>query len=559
MLISLYIRNFGLIEQAEITFGSGLNVLSGETGAGKSIVLEALQTALGGRAQTGMIKTNCERAVVQVTLDCTGQEQIQSKVREYGLEDEAGETCLLILSRELSRQGRHLCRINGRLVNLGLYREIAATCVDLHGQHHQQHLLWPEKQLDLLDNYGGRELLTLRQETERAYSQWQNQVRVRQKIISGERERQQRMDMIKYQIQEIDTAGLADEDEQGLRQRRSMLANAEKIRFLMEQVLDLVYTGSDHQAAAMDLLGRATEDLDELGHYLPRSQTWRENIFSALCLVEETGRDLASLREEVEINPGELDLIEERLALIESLKRKYGDSITQILAYRDQINRELEELERMETDAQTLDQKVQQYQLDYHRLADQLQEKRTVLAQNLSAAVAGELQELAMPSVQFSIALEGAPPGPAGKDKIEFLISPNAGEPLKPLAKIASGGELSRVLLAIKSTLVGEDAICTLVFDEVDAGIGGRTLQVVAEKLEQLAEHKQVVCVTHGAAVAACAATHYLIEKSSTGDQTLTRVHRLDGEERIRELSRMLGGDAKSRNLIQHARKMIKK
>lgn len=558
MLISLYIKDFGLIEQAEITFDNGLNVLSGETGAGKSIILEALKAALGGRAQTEMIKTGCARAVVQATLDCTKLDQVQAKMQQNGLEDEASEGCLLIMSRELSRQGRHICRINGRIVNLGLYREIAATCVDLHGQHDQQSLLLPEKQLALLDSFGGADVLHLRKETERVYGQWQSYVRRRQEAISGSRERQQRIDMMIYQRQEIDTAGLAEEDEQGLRDRRSILANAERIRLLIEQILDRIYTGSGHQQAAVDLLGQAREDLEELCRYLPVARTWMDNIYSALCLVEDAGRDLASQRGDVETNPQELDYIEERLSVIERLKRKYGDSIPEILSYRDDLVRELEELEREETDASALDELVARHHQAYHDLADRLGEKRIAVAQNLSATVVGELRELAMNDVQFSVAVVDASPGPTGKNKIEFLISPNVGEPLKPLAKIASGGELSRILLAIKSTLAGEDDICTLVFDEVDAGTGGRTLQAVAEKLAKLARQKQVICVTHAAAVAAYASTHYLIEKYTDINQTVTAVHRLDGEERIQEISRMLGGDVDSRNLVQYVRKIMK-
>lgn len=558
MLISLYIKDFGLVDQNEIEFGPGLNVLTGETGAGKSIMLEALRAALGGRAQAEMIRTGRDRAVIQVTIDYSQLSHVKQKMSEYGLDCGDQDGNLLIMSRELNRQGRNVCRINGRIVSLGVYREIAGSIVDMHGQHDQQSLLVPEKQMLLLDSYGGSGLLNMRRETERAYREWQNHVRRRKEMISGGRERQQRRDMILYQIEEIDAAGLAGEDEQELKNRRELLANAERIRLLAEQVLHRIYTGTGQSPAAMDLLGQAKRDLEELSLYIPAGKTFLENVYSALCLVEETGRELAAYRESVEVNPQELDYIEERLSLIERLKRKYGDSLPEILAYRDNLASELEELESMETGIAGINELVDRCARQYDELAQKLEDARRAAASALSRAVEKELRDLEMNNVSFSVEVGAVEPGPTGKNKVEFLISPNQGEPLKPLAKIASGGELSRVMLAVKSILAGNDEYCTLVFDEVDAGIGGRTLQAVAEKLEQLGRQKQVLCVTHAATVAAYASTHYLIEKSSQNGKTVTSVYRLDGEARIKELSRMMGGDAESENLVQHVRQMLK-
>lgn len=557
MLISLYIKDFGLIDCIEMEFGAGLNVLTGETGAGKSIILEALQMALGGRAQTGSVRSGRDRALIQATFDISRMETVQDRMLKTGLELDDDDPGTLILSREINRQGRNTCRVNGRIVNLSSYKQIAGSLVDLHGQHDQQSLMQSDKQMLLLDRYGGPDLLELLRQTGRAYREWRKNVQLREQIISGGRERQQRMDMIKYQMDEIDAANLAGEDEDALIKRRDLLANAEKIGLLAEQVLNRIYKGTGQYPAAVDLLGEAKNDLDELCRYLPDCRTCLDNVYSALCLVEEAARELAAQRENVDINPQELDYIEDRLATIERLRRKYGASVEEILAYRKNIAAELEELQLLETGAEGLEELVHKSEREYFNLAKQLEEGRHNAAGSLEKAIENELYDLEMSSVHFAVQVDAADPGTRGINKVEFLISPNPGEPLRPLAKIASGGELSRVMLALKSILAATDDVDTLVFDEVDAGIGGRTLQAVAEKLEQLGRKRQIICVTHATAVAAVAATHYLIKKSVDGGRTVTTVHRLEGDERINELSRMLGGDSRSEPLVRHVRKLL--
>lgn len=559
VLISLYIKHFGLIDDAEIEFGPGLNVLTGETGAGKSIVLEALQVALGGRAQTELIRTGRDRALVQVAFDINRLPWVRKRLLEDGLDTDEYEPDMIILSREINRQGRNPCRINGRIVNLGIYREIAGLIVDIHGQHEQQSLLAADKQLQLLDRFGGAQVLSLLQDTGQAYRQWRRNKRLKEKITGGFRERQQRVDMIKYQMEEIDAARLADENEEEMIRRRDVLANAERISLLAEQVLTNIHNGSNRRPAAVDLLGEAKNNLDELCRYMPELKSAQDNIFSALCLVEETTRELATCRDNVEADPHELNYIEERLALIDRLKKKYGRTIADVLAHRQQIAGELEELLSLENDAVGIDDLLQKSEEDYYTLAGQLETGRIEAAAGLERAIEQELGDLAMNSVQFMVQVSTTDPGPHGKNAVEFLISPNPGEPLRPLAKSASGGELSRVMLALKSILAAADEINTLVFDEVDAGIGGRTLQAVAEKMDRLSQTKQILCVTHAAAVAAYAAKHYLISKSTDdGQRTVTSITSLTGEERIQELSRMLGGDQESQALSNHVRDLLR-
>lgn len=558
MLISLYIKNIGLIDCIDIEFGSGLNVLTGETGAGKSIILEALQVSLGGRAQTDLIRTDQDRAHVQATFDISNLNTVCKKMDEKGIELDESEQGILILSRELNRQGRNICRINGRVVNLSTYKEIAELLVDMHGQHDQQSLLQTEKQMLLLDRFGGTDLLNLLKETASAYREWHYKRQRLEEFVSGNRDRHQRMDMLKYQIEEIDAAGLDGEDEEEMIRRRNILANAEKIVLLIESVINRIYKGNSHYSPAVDLLGESKNDLDELCRYIPECQNSQENLYSALCLVEETARELATYRENIEINPQELNYLEERLTFIGRLKKKYGESIVAILAYRNKIAAELSELQSLESDSEGLDNLVYKNEQKFYTLAKKLSKNRSNTAVKIEKAVEKELKDLQMNSVQFAVKISEDTPGPRGINNIQFFISPNPGEPLRPLAKTASGGELSRVMLALKSILASNDEVATLVFDEVDAGIGGHTLQAVAEKLEQLGMQRQIICVTHAAAIAAYASTHYLINKTIEGQKTSTIVQHLVYEDRIKELSRMLGGGSQTEPLLNHVRNILK-
>lgn len=558
MLVSLYIQNFGLIDTLEVEMVSGLNVLTGETGAGKSIIVEALKVSLGGKCQADMIRTGRERALVQSVFEVGKSTAVFYKLTANGLEPGEQEGDLLIMSRELNRQGRNTCRINGRVVNLSAFREVSALLVEMHGQHDQQALLSTEKQLGLLDRYGGPDLAALVVETQTAYRNWQAAIRRQEEIISGSRERQQRIDMLEYQIKEINAAGLAGEDETELYQKRNKLANAERIGQLAASVLQKIFHGPDHCPAAIDLLGRSKNELEELCRYLPDSQNCLENIHSALCLVEDAARDLAACRESVEIDPEELGRVEERLALIEKLKRKYAATLAGVLEYCEQISFELEKLQTLENQSVDIEQQVMDNEEKYLKSAGKTSRLRLETAAKLEKAVQNELREMEMLQVDFAVELTTGEPTPAGTDSLQFLFSPNPGEPLKPLAKIASGGELSRVMLALRSVLAVADETQTLVFDEIDVGIGGRTIHAIAERLEELGRQRQVICITHAAAVAACASNHYLVAKSTDGQRTVTTLKHLGGEERVRELSRMVGGIEDSKLLTGYVRKMLK-
>lgn len=558
MLVSLYIENFGLVDRLELELSSGLNVLTGETGAGKTILVGALNVSLGGRCRTDLIRIGRDRALVQSGFDITNNELLARKLDAYGLASgDTGEE-LLILTRELHRQGRNLCRVNGRIVNLSVFQELAGHLVDMHGQHEQQSLLAPEKQLLLLDRYGGTELTSLAELTRQAFREWSSAIAKRDAISSGNRERQQRADTLMFQIKEIDAASLAGEDETELHKKRNRLANAEKIGFLAQSVLEKIYQGTDHRPAAVDLLGEAGQDMDELCRFVPELKSCLDNLHSALYQVEETAREVAACRESMEINPEELNYLEDRLALIERLKRKYADSLAGILAYRDSAAAELEALLDAETDAAGIQARVIEKEKIYHDLAGRTSRLREKTARQLEREIKKQLKELAMPQVNFTVDLTRGEPSSNGSDKIQFLFSPNPGEPLRPLARTASGGELSRVMLAIRTILALADDTATIVFDEIDAGIGGQTIHAVAEKLDRLSRQRQIISITHAAAVAACAATHYLVQKKTAAGRTVTGVQKLTGEARVKELNRMLGGGDHGELLSGYINKLIK-
>ncbi|MCL2338269.1 MAG: DNA repair protein RecN [Firmicutes bacterium] len=558
MLVSLYIENFGLVDRLELELSSGLNVLTGETGAGKTILAEALQVSLGGRPRTDLIRTGRDRALVQSSFEIGDNKPLARQLEEYGLIDGDNGADLLILTRELHRQGRNICRVNGRPVNLGVFQELAGDLVDLQGQHEQHSLLAQAKQLLLLDRYGGASLTSLAELTGQAFRAWSTAVAKRDAISSGNRERQQRADTLMFQIKEIDAAALAEENETALQQKRNRLANGEKIALLAQSILEKIYQGTNHHPAAVDLLGEASQHLAELCRLVPELQTGLDNLHSALYQVEETAREVAACRESMEIDPAELNFIEDRLALIERLKKKYADSLADILAYRAQAEAELEALREVETDAATIQGQVLEKEKAYHDSADQTSRLREETARQLEKEIKNQLEELVMPQVNFTIELTKGEPSASGNDKIQFLFSPNRGEPLRPLAKTASGGELSRVMLAIRTILALAEDTATIVFDEIDAGIGGQTIHAVAEKLAQLSNQKQIICITHSAVVAACAATHYLVQKESLADRTVTGVQKLTGAARVKELNRMLGGDEHAELLAGYINKILK-
>lgn len=557
MLLNIFIKNFGLIEQIRIDFQAGLNVLTGETGTGKTIIIDALQIALGGRAHTEQIRSGTEKALVEVVFDSAGNKRLVELLEGQGIEL-TDEDCL-VLSREITRSGKNICRVNGQVVPLVFYKTIGKGMADLHVQHEQNSLLNQEKHRELLDNFGGDRLLDLLNQVKSAYRSWSQASLDLGRLQQDAESRTRRADTLRYQIEEIQQAKLEPGEEEALAREKAVLVNSEKINLLAGEAYSFLYDGNAGQSSAMDLLSRATENIKSLVAYDNSTNNILAALESAFYQAEDAARELSAYRDTVEYSPMRLDAVEERLNQIKILKKKYGDGIPSILEFYDNAVTELQNLLNLDEELAASSRKLDAAAAAYYQAAKLLSRERRNTANLLEKKVASELASLEMGKV--AISSEFTPikePNPGGLEQIEFLISPNPGEPLKPLVKIASGGELSRIMLALKTLLAQADDKPVLVFDEVDAGIGGRALQAVAEKLSQLGEHYQVICVTHSAQVAAYARVHHRIQKEFNGVRTITRVELLDHDQRLEELARMLSGKKVTEVTRMHAAQMLK-
>ncbi len=556
MLINLVIKDFGLVGQADIRFGAGFNVLTGETGAGKSIILEALQVVLGGRASAEFIRTGAERAVVQGIFDAAGLPMINEKLNEAGIVPEEDGT--LIMVREINKNGRNLCRINGLNVPLNQYRILGSMLMDMQGQHEQQTLLDQERQLDLLDSFGGREHKETAARLEDTYRKWRGINTELTDWRGRTADIKRRADYIKYQLEEIDAAGLSPGEFEDLQRERNILANAEKIKRLVAECHALLHGGGQGPAPAVDLLDRSCRYLEQLSELDSHMATHRETLTNCLYQIEDVARELSGYLDSVDFNSLRLEAVEGRLAKIESIMKKYGGSVEDVIKYRAEIAAEFDSYENSGDRIAGMERELDAQQKEWNDIASRLSGLRKKAAMVLEKSVSAELAELEMGKADFKVNfLTSAELSEKGRERVEYLISPNPGEPLRPMARIASGGELSRILLAVKTILAEVEDVPTLVFDEVDAGIGGRALQAVAEKLAGLGQKRQLVCVTHAAAVAARAMAHHHIYKEEQQGRTVTRVKELTGDERVGELARMLGGRDYEGVAMEHARQMI--
>ncbi|MGQ9531284.1 MAG: DNA repair protein RecN [Desulfotomaculales bacterium] len=552
MLRSLWAKNFVLLREVELDFGPGLNILTGETGAGKSIILEALGIGLGGRASTEMIRTGEERAVVHLFFDLQGVPGMEAHLAALGLEPpEDGQ---LLLVRELSRGGRTVCRVNGQVVPLNLYRQIGYALVALHGQHEYYTLFSHERHRELLDNFAG-----LQEEvaaTGHVHREWQRMRALWQQIAGEDPSLARRVEDLRHQVAEIDRARLRPGEEEELQAERRRLMHAEKILRLTGEAYALLYGGLGDEPAVVDLLGRAGALLRELVALEPGIQGAAAALGSAADQVAEVARTLAAYQEEGALDTGRLEEIEQRLALLRHLKGKYGTSVEEVLRWRGRAAEELSRLEQLLAQAQRFSETMAELTARWTEKAEGLRKARLEAARKLEELVTHELASLEMGSALFRVAVTPLEePAPHGGDRVEFLIATNLGEPLRPLAKVASGGELARIMLAVKALLAGADQTPTLVFDEVDTGVGGQALTAIAAKLHAISRHRQVIGVTHAAQIAALADRHWRISKETVDGLTSTLVEPLLSEEdRVAELARMLGGREAAGAVLEHAR-----
>ena len=570
MLRLLNVTNFATIEKLEIELVPGFSVLTGETGAGKSIIVDALSLLLGGRADVGMVRSGARQSRVEGIFLLRGDmsQRINVALAEYGI-DVAEEE--ILLAREVNVDGRNTCRVNGRIVSLRMLNSLAGYLVDIHGQNQHLSLLRVREHMDILDKYGG--LWQLRTEVAERVRQL---TEVRQELdglLKDEEELGQRMDYLRYQVEEISTANLRPTEDHDLTLERDRGANAERIITLSDQAYRVLSDGSDRHESVMDLIGQVSKNLSELERLDPSLNQNRETVDALTHQVEELARALRGYRDGIEHSANRLQEVEERLGLINSLKRKYGSTIEEILAFGERVSQELEKLYHNEERAEELKSREIKLRTQVGRLAGQLSEARQRAAKRLADAIQEEVAGLPLGHAQVLVDIrqsdsdDGVPVGTAesvsyttpslgeesvrhlafngtGIDSVEFLISLNPGEPPRPLARIASGGEASRLMLAIKTILSTADQIPILVFDEVDAGIGGRGGSVLGEKLWGLSKSHQVLCVTHLPQIACYADHHAKVAKFASHDRTVTSVEVLDGEARVTELSQMLGSDS---------------
>lgn len=563
MLRELNIKNFAIIDSLRVEFGEGLNAFTGETGAGKSIIVDALNLALGERASADLIRTGCDEAVVEAAfgLDSRASGDVLRLLKEQGIEAEPGGD--IIVRRVISSSGKNKVYINGSLATLSTLASIGAMLADIHGQHEHQSLLSPERQLEMLDALGG--LGDLREKAGQVAARLRERRQELAVLEAGERERAQREDMLRFQKNEIEAARLASGEDAALVAEQTVLANAERLSVLASAAADALYTA---EGSVLSGLKKAIGSLKEISSIDPRLAPVLELLESAYAQVNEAAREVSAYAERVEFDPARLEEVRDRLDLIQRLKKKYGGTIEEVIAFGEKAGGELIKIERGSDDAERLRVEIEALRTELTSIVHDLTKKRTSAAQELEQKVEVELAHLGMKKTKFSVRItqepgddttDGLRAGPNGSDRVEFLISPNPGEEPRSLAKTASGGELSRIMLALKTILAAGDSIPTLVFDEVDAGIGGAVAEEIGRKLRSISRKRQVFCITHLPQIASMADRHYGVSKTIKKERTSTEVTLLDKKERVDEIARMLAGKTITEATLRHAAEMIER
>lgn len=548
MLSLLHIENIAVIECADISFDRGFNVLTGETGAGKSIVIDAISAILGQRAYRDMIRTGTQKASVRaVFTDVPEYPWFQENGVEYDPET--------VIQREVYLDGKNVCRVNGTLVSVSILHKLGIQLINIHGQHDSASLFDEENHLTFLDEFADNQ--QLRQEYSEAYgavSQLRRQIAA---MTMDESEKLRRMETLKYQIAEIEKADLEPGEDDALEERRKLLQNAEKLSNGMDEAVECLYGGYDSDGAS-GLMAQAEHALARLSRFTDSFEPLHQRVADLMYQVQDVAEGVRDARDELNYSADELERIEERLDTIHKLRRKYGVTCQDILEYLDKARKELDEIEFADDRLEQLKKKLAKAEKTAWAAALTLRENRKAAAQALSQRILTELTQLDMPRVQFVCQFQEQELGASGADGVAFYMSANAGEALKPMSKVASGGELARIMLAMKNVLAEKDQVGTLIFDEVDTGVSGRAAQKVAEKLRSVARHKQVLCVTHLPQLAALASTHLLISKAERQGRTYTSVTPLDLEGRKKELARIIGGTNITEITLKSAEEMLR-
>ena len=548
MLELLHIENIAIIEAADIEFAPGFNALTGETGAGKSIVIDSLSAVLGQRTSRELIRTGAEKAFVSAAFSGMAPELTE----ELGIQPEADGT--LLLQREIQTDGKNVCRVNGRPVTVGQLRALGARLLNIHGQHDGQQLLDEEQHIVYLDSFGRVESLAI------TYAEkYKNFTDIRRQIGAlqmDEAEKARRVDTLQYQIEELRRAKLKSGEEEELTARRGMLRNAEKFLDAVAGA-DYALNGDDSGGGALSALRQAQDALGGVRHLDDAFGQLYERLGEAYSEVYDIAATVEDKRGELDVSPGELDRVESRMDLLYRLKKKYGATVEDMLDYQARCEAELAQIEDAGDTLVRLEQALSKAEKAARQAAQALSDARKAAADRLTAQILTELQQLDMGKIRFAVDFAEKPLDSDGMDTVRFLMSANVGEELRPIHKIASGGELARIMLAMKNVLSEQDHVGTMVFDEVDTGVSGRAAQKVAEKMAHLSRRKQVRCVTHLPQLAAMADTHFSVEKGERGGRTYTEVRRLDREQRRRELARLTGGSHVSQTMLDGAEELL--
>lgn len=548
MLELLHIENIAIIEAADIEFAPGFNALTGETGAGKSIVIDSLSAVLGQRTSRELIRTGAEKAFVSAAFSGMAPELTE----ELGIQPEADGT--LLLQREIQTDGKNVCRVNGRPVTVGQLRALGARLLNIHGQHDGQQLLDEEQHIVYLDSFGRVESLAI------TYAEkYKNFTDIRRQIGAlqmDEAEKARRVDTLQYQIEELRWAKLTPGEEEELTARRGMLRNAEKFLDAVAGA-DYALNGDDSGGGALSALRQAQDALGGVRHLDDAFGQLYERLGEAYSEVYDIAATVEDKRGELDVSPGELDRVESRMDLLYRLKKKYGATVEDMLDYQARCEAELAQIEDAGDTLVRLEQALSKAEKAARQAAQALSDARKAAAEQLTAQILTELQQLDMGKIRFAVDFAEKPLDSDGMDAVRFLMSANVGEELRPIHKIASGGELARIMLAMKNVLSEQDHVGTMVFDEVDTGVSGRAAQKVAEKMARISRRKQVLCVTHLPQLAAMADTHFSVEKGERGGRTYTEVRRLDREQRRRELARLTGGSHVSQTMLDGAEELL--
>ena len=549
MLSSLQIENVAVIQKAEVHFEPGLNVLTGETGAGKSILIDSINAILGNRTSKDLVRTGAAKAVIRAAFEQVPP-AVLDKLEQSGYERSEA----LLLSREITAEGKSTCRINGMPATAAVLRELCGGLININGQHDSVGLLNPAHHLGILDDYAQNR--TVFQEY---YALYRELVRVKRELdalITDEAEKQRKIDLLQYQVQEIEDAGLTAGEEQTLENRRKVLSNASAIRDRLAQSYALL-SGSDDAAGAVDLLGEASNAVDAAAQLDPALTAAAGQLLDLYYNAKDVAADLIGRLDTYDTNDAELDEVEQRLDLLYRLKRKYGSTVEDVIAFGQKAREELDNIQHSQQRHDALQAEKLRLYTKARKKAEVLTQTRLKAFEELNTRISGTLDFLNMPGVRMTLRHTRGPLASHGQDSVEFYISTNPGEAPKPLAKIASGGELSRITLAIKNAMADKDAVPTVIYDEIDSGVSGKAAGRIGEVLRQSAQGHQILCITHTAQIAALADCHLLIQKNVSNERTYTEIHPLDENGRVEALARLISGDHVTELSRANAREML--